>query len=137
MGPARGDADAGGEAVHAKLFSLIDKVRVRVRGRVRGRGRGRGRVGVRARVRLRGRVRARFSRSSTSPAPPAPLSGQAGYEVVLPKDLSSACCGMVFDSRGYRDVGAAQVSALEALLLYPNPNPDPDPNPNPTTLTLT
>ena len=66
MGPARGDADAGGEAVHAKLFSLIDK---------------------------------------------------AGYEVVLPKDLSSACCGMVFDSRGYRDVGAAQVSALEALLL--------------------
>jgi len=44
MGPARGDADAGGEAVHAKLFSLIDK---------------------------------------------------AGYEVVLPKDLSSACCGMV------------------------------------------
>ena len=37
--------------------------------------------------------------------------------MVLPKDLSSACCGMVFDSRGYRDVGAAQVSALEALLL--------------------
>ena len=117
MGPSRGDDDAAGEAVHAKLFSLIDK---------------------------------------------------AGYDVVLPKGLSSACCGMVFDSRGYRDVGAAQASALEALLLEasddgrlpivcdtspclqrmkekfespllkcaiyePNPNPNPNPNPHPNS----
>ena len=33
MGPARGDAAAGGEAVHAKLFSLIDKARPLVESR--------------------------------------------------------------------------------------------------------
>ena len=56
-----------------------------------------------------------------APTPPThacrPPSPQAGYEVVLPQQLSSACCGMAFDSRGYRDVGDAQASALEALLL--------------------
>ena len=66
MGPARGDDDANGEAVHAKFLSLLDK---------------------------------------------------AGYEAVLPPDLSSQCCGMIFDSRGYRDVGASQSTSLEAALL--------------------
>jgi len=66
MGPARGDDEAGGEAVHAKLFSLIDK---------------------------------------------------AGYDVVLPKDLASTCCGMIFDSRGYREAGASQAKSLEEILM--------------------
>ena len=41
--------------------------------------------------------------------------------MVLPEGLSSACCGMVFDSRGYRDAGASQSQALEALLLEARP----------------
>ena len=64
MGPARGDEGAGEDAVHDKLFSLIDK---------------------------------------------------AGYEVVLPEGVSSLCCGMIMDSRGFRDVGAGQVRSAAHL----------------------
>jgi len=66
MGPARGDADAGEEAVHAKLMSVVAK---------------------------------------------------ADYDVIIPEGIGSTCCGMIFDSRGYRDVGAAQAAELQRLLL--------------------
>jgi len=66
MGPARGDADAGGEPVHAKFFSLLEK---------------------------------------------------ADYDVIVPDGVGDTCCGMIFDSRGYRDVGASQASSLEEMLL--------------------
>ena len=66
MGPARGDEDAGEDAVHAKLISLLEK---------------------------------------------------AGYDVVVPEGIGSMCCGMIFDSRGFRDVGASQASDLQQQLL--------------------
>ena len=61
MGPARGDADAAGEPVHAKFLSLLAK---------------------------------------------------ADYEVIVPEGIGDTCCGMVFDSRGYRGVGASQARAV-------------------------
>jgi len=66
MGPARGDADAGDEAVHTKFMSLLSK---------------------------------------------------AGYEVVIPEGLGSMCCGMIMDSRGFRDVGATQAAQMQQALL--------------------
>jgi len=66
MGPARNDAAAGEEAVHAKLMSVFEK---------------------------------------------------ANYEVVVPEGVGSMCCGMIFDSRGYRDVGGSQAAALQRGLL--------------------
>jgi len=50
------------------------------------------------------------------------LLNKADYEVVIPEDVSSACCGMVFDSRGYRDAGKTQASALEQTLLKASDN---------------
>jgi D-lactate dehydrogenase len=41
---------------------------------------------------------------------------KAGYEVVLPAGLPSACCGLVFDSRGLPAQGDTQMRALEAAL---------------------
>lgn len=66
MGPARGDADAKGEPVHAKFLSILDK---------------------------------------------------ADYDVIIPEGVGSSCCGMIFDSRGYRDVGKSQAEQLEAMLI--------------------
>jgi len=45
------------------------------------------------------------------------LLSKAGYEVVLPEGLGSMCCGMIMDSRGYRDVGASQAEQLQQSLL--------------------
>jgi D-lactate dehydrogenase len=42
---------------------------------------------------------------------------QAGCEVVYPKNLSSACCGMLFNSRGFATAANKKMSALEASLL--------------------
>merc|ERR1719247_451227 len=66
MGPSRGDADAGDDAVHAKFLSLLEK---------------------------------------------------AGYEVIVPKNLDGMCCGMVFDSRGFRDVGYGQLEGMQSALM--------------------
>lgn len=71
MGPARNDTDAGGEAVHAKFFSLLEK---------------------------------------------------AGYEAIIPEGIDSMCCGMIFDSRGFRDVGASQAKSLGQKLLEVSEN---------------
>ena len=44
------------------------------------------------------------------------LLEKAGYEVIVPEGVQDACCGMIFDSRGYREVGAQQMTALEQLI---------------------
>eukprot|EP00775_Hariotina_reticulata_P006936 gene6936-7154_t len=45
------------------------------------------------------------------------LFEKAGYEVILPKNLSSQCCGMMFNSRGLKDAAAAKGSQLEQALM--------------------
>lgn len=45
------------------------------------------------------------------------LFHKAGYEVVYPEGLSSTCCGMMFNSRGFKDAAAKKGSELEAALL--------------------
>jgi len=42
---------------------------------------------------------------------------KAGYDVLIPEGVGSMCCGMIFDSRGYRDVGGSQAASLQAALL--------------------
>jgi D-lactate dehydrogenase len=42
---------------------------------------------------------------------------KAGYEVIYPKGLSASCCGMMFNSRGFKDAANAKCSELEASLL--------------------
>jgi len=37
--------------------------------------------------------------------------------VILPKELSSQCCGMMFNSRGLKDAAAAKGSQLEQALM--------------------
>eukprot|EP00878_Enallax_costatus_P007347 GHUV01007694.1.p1 GENE.GHUV01007694.1~~GHUV01007694.1.p1 ORF type:complete len:822 (+),score=249.18 GHUV01007694.1:1374-3839(+) len=50
------------------------------------------------------------------------LFDKAGYEVILPKNLSSQCCGMMFNSRGLKDAAAAKGAALEQALLEASEN---------------
>jgi D-lactate dehydrogenase len=45
------------------------------------------------------------------------LFNKAGYEVVYPEGLESSCCGMMFNSRGFKDAAAKKGSELEAALL--------------------
>lgn len=45
------------------------------------------------------------------------LFAKAGYEVVLPKGISNSCCGMLFNSRGFKDAAAAKGAELEAAIL--------------------
>ena len=50
------------------------------------------------------------------------LLQKADYEVIVPDGIDSMCCGMIFDSRGYRNAGAAQASGLEQSLLEASEN---------------
>ena len=43
------------------------------------------------------------------------LFAKAGYEVVYPEGLSSSCCGMMFNSRGFKDAAASKGSELEKV----------------------
>eukprot|EP00878_Enallax_costatus_P030653 GHUV01033423.1.p3 GENE.GHUV01033423.1~~GHUV01033423.1.p3 ORF type:complete len:105 (-),score=31.59 GHUV01033423.1:821-1135(-) len=43
-------------------------------------------------------------------------------QVILPKNLSSQCCGMMFNSRGLKDAAAAKGAALEQALLEASEN---------------
>ena len=43
------------------------------------------------------------------------LFAKAGYEVVYPEGLSSSCCGMMFNSRGFKEAAAAKGSELEQV----------------------
>jgi D-lactate dehydrogenase len=45
------------------------------------------------------------------------LFNKAGYEVIYPKNLSSSCCGMMFNSRGFKEAAAEKGSELEESLL--------------------
>jgi len=45
------------------------------------------------------------------------LLDKAGYEVVVPEGIGGLCCGMVFDSRGFSDVGGSQLESLQTALL--------------------
>jgi D-lactate dehydrogenase len=45
------------------------------------------------------------------------LLNKAGYEVIYPKNLSNLCCGMAFDSKGFKEQGMQKAKELEAALL--------------------
>ncbi len=45
------------------------------------------------------------------------LLEKAGYQVVFPRDLSRLCCGMAFDSKGFREEGAMKAAELNRALL--------------------
>jgi D-lactate dehydrogenase len=42
---------------------------------------------------------------------------KAGYGVVFPRDVDSLCCGLAFDSKGFREAGDAKGRELEGALL--------------------
>lgn len=43
--------------------------------------------------------------------------GKAGYDVLFPRAIDSLCCGLPFDSKGFRDLADAKARELEASLL--------------------
>ena len=43
------------------------------------------------------------------------LFAKAGYEVVYPEGLASSCCGMMFNSRGFKDAAATKGASLEQV----------------------
>ena len=45
------------------------------------------------------------------------LLGKAGYDVRFPAGLSSLCCGLAFESKGFPELGDAKSKELEAALL--------------------
>ena len=45
------------------------------------------------------------------------LLEKAGYKVVFPGDLSSLCCGMAFDSKGFKEEGSMKADELNRALL--------------------
>lgn len=45
------------------------------------------------------------------------LVGKAGYELMYPENLSNLCCGMAFDSKGFREQGMDKLKELEIALL--------------------
>lgn len=45
------------------------------------------------------------------------LFNKGGYEVIYPEGLSSTCCGMMFNSRGFKDAAVKKGSELEAALM--------------------
>ena len=47
---------------------------------------------------------------------------QAGYEVILPEDVGSTCCGMMFNSRGFAPAANHKMSDLEQKLLKASDN---------------
>jgi D-lactate dehydrogenase len=47
---------------------------------------------------------------------------KAGYEIVFPQSTSKLCCGMAFDSKGYKWQGMMKLKELEAALLEASEN---------------
>jgi len=45
------------------------------------------------------------------------LLEKAGFEVLFPDNLQSLCCGMAFDSKGFKEQGAIKAKELELALL--------------------
>lgn len=50
------------------------------------------------------------------------LFNKAGYEVIYPEGLASSCCGMMFNSRGFKDAAATKGAELEAAILKASEN---------------
>ena len=47
------------------------------------------------------------------------LFAKAGYEVVYPEGLSSSCCGMMFNSRGFKEAASSKSAQLEQVRVAP------------------
>lgn len=45
------------------------------------------------------------------------LLDKAGYEIIYPNQLGNLCCGMAFDSKGFKEQGLLKLRELEAVLL--------------------
>ena len=45
------------------------------------------------------------------------IFAKAGYEVILPENVGSSCCGMMFNSRGFAPAASKKMADLEASLL--------------------
>jgi D-lactate dehydrogenase len=45
------------------------------------------------------------------------LLDKAGYDVLFPKELSSLCCGLTFESKGFVELADAKAKELETVLL--------------------
>lgn len=45
------------------------------------------------------------------------LCNKAGYEVIFPENMSSLCCGMIWESKGMPDIADAKTAELERTLL--------------------
>ena len=45
------------------------------------------------------------------------LLGKAGYQVLFPKDLADLCCGMAFESKGFKEEGSMKADELNRALL--------------------
>ncbi len=43
--------------------------------------------------------------------------GKAGYDVLFPRTIEGLCCGLAFDSKGFRDLADSKAKELEAALL--------------------
>ena len=41
---------------------------------------------------------------------------KAGYEVIIPEELASSCCGMMFDSRGMKSAASVKEDAMKVAL---------------------
>jgi D-lactate dehydrogenase len=50
------------------------------------------------------------------------LLEKAGYQVVFPKNLSGLCCGMAFDSKGFKEEGSMKADELNRALLEASNN---------------
>ncbi len=50
------------------------------------------------------------------------LLNKGGYEVIYPNKLSKLCCGMAFDSKGFKEQGIAKLHELEQVLLEVSAN---------------
>ena len=47
---------------------------------------------------------------------------KAGYEIVYPENLNELCCGMAFDSKGFKNQGKQKAAELEKALLLATEN---------------
>ena len=50
------------------------------------------------------------------------ILSKADYEVVYPKGLSDQCCGMLFNSRGFKDTAITKAAQMEEALLEASEN---------------
>ncbi|MCT4590233.1 MAG: FAD-binding oxidoreductase [Carboxylicivirga sp.] len=50
------------------------------------------------------------------------LVNKAGYEIIYPENLSGLCCGMSFDSKGFKGQGMDKLKELEEALLKASNN---------------